>query len=145
MGLDKIHALAGPGKGAILNVTLKYRWGGDKVFFAQYSLFEVGNETDGYRIRVGGYSGTAKDSLNFHNLMKFTTHDRDNDGSREQNCATTYKGGWWYNSCFWSNLNAWYPTEPMPASAVLQRFMTWYALKESMGDVTFSEMKVKVK
>lgn len=36
--------------------------------------------------------------------MKFTTKDSDNDRNGG-NCATTYKGAWWYKSCYTTNLN----------------------------------------
>ena len=39
--------------------------------------------------------------------MKFTTKDSDNDQS-SFNCAQTFKGAWWYKSCYGSNLNGFY-------------------------------------
>lgn len=48
------------------------------------------------------------DNLNFHNGMKFSTPDQDNDRLGGSSCANTYHGAWWYNDCFQSNLNGRY-------------------------------------
>jgi ficolin len=47
------------------------------------------------------------DSLKYHNGHKFSTKDNDND-SYAKNCATMFKGGWWYNVCLSANLNGLY-------------------------------------
>ncbi|KAK3108614.1 hypothetical protein FSP39_011871 [Pinctada imbricata] len=73
--------------------------------YALYENFSITDENDGYRLRIGTYSGNAgQDSLKYHNGMKFTTLDRDND-NRSLNCAVKWKGAWWYNSCHHSHLN----------------------------------------
>ena len=49
------------------------------------------------------------DSLSYHDEMAFSTEDSDNDLHR-RNCAVDNKGGWWYHSCYSSNLNGIYHT-----------------------------------
>ena len=49
------------------------------------------------------------DSLSAHDGMSFTTDDKDND-LHFQNCASKYKGGWWFDSCYGSHLNGLYHT-----------------------------------
>lgn len=41
------------------------------------------------------------------NGARFSTHDRDNDESRD-NCADLYLSGWWYVACSISNLNGYF-------------------------------------
>ena len=49
---------------------------------------------------------TAGDKLTYHNGLRFSTKDQDNDQSK-YNCAThpAIQGAWWYGDCRTSNLN----------------------------------------
>ncbi|XP_035689136.1 angiopoietin-related protein 1-like [Branchiostoma floridae] len=47
--------------------------------YAEYSTFRVSGESDGYRLHISGYSGTAGDSMTYNNGHRFSTVDRDND------------------------------------------------------------------
>ena len=64
--------------------------------------FRIEDESEGYRLHIGKYSGNAGDSLadeqKFNvNGTKFTTFDRDNDNSYN-NCAESWKGAWWFTA-----------------------------------------------
>ncbi|XP_061176302.1 ficolin-1-like [Saccostrea echinata] len=106
IGNDAIYELT-KNKDQELRVELQ-RFNGEKAY-AQYSTFYVGDEGSKYRLTVSGYSGTAGDSLDYHNGMKFSTKDQDND-SNSGNCAITWHGAWWNKSCHQSNLNGKYAT-----------------------------------
>ena len=105
LGNDKIHRLTAS-RSSSLRVELE-DWNGVRVY-AKYGRFSIGNEQAQYRLEVSSYSGTAGDSLAYHNNMAFTTKDRDNDRYRFSNCAVYRTGAWWYNSCSSSNLNGKY-------------------------------------
>ena len=75
--------------------------------YATYQHFTIASEEHGYRLDFLDYYGDAGDGLGYHNGMKFTTYDRDNDKS-SGNCARDATGAWWYNHCYVSNLNGQY-------------------------------------
>ena len=108
LGLKKINCLTGATPVAELRVDLADFEGRQK--YAHYRYFTVHSASTNYTLSVGGYLGTAGDSMvGGHSLsgMQFTTHDRDND-RRSGNCAVVYQGAWWYNNCHWANLNGKY-------------------------------------
>ncbi|KAL9972066.1 hypothetical protein ACROYT_G018305 [Oculina patagonica] len=102
LGNEKIHQLTEiPSQ---LRVEINTTTSGNK--YAKYMNFTITNEASNYTLFVGFYSGSATDQLtNPHNGMAFTTKDRDND-KWSKNCAINYRGAWWYNQCYDSNLNA---------------------------------------
>ncbi|XP_075296518.1 fibrinogen-like protein 1-like protein [Opisthocomus hoazin] len=82
----------------------------NRIKFADYNLFSVEDESQGYRLRLGTYSGTAEDAMaskspsTVHDNMKFSAKDQDQDTS-SSNCASRYGGGWWYSACYSVRLN----------------------------------------
>jgi len=107
LGLEKIHLLTSS-QAYRLRVELQDR-STELWYSAEYWLFMIGDElNDKYRLQVYGYSGDAGDSLQYegnwyHNGMKFTTYDQDND-RYNGNCAGGRGGGWWYNTCYYACL-----------------------------------------
>ena len=106
LGLKNIHCLTSRVECTQLKVSLADFDGVKK--FATYSFFSVGNAGTKYRLNIGGYAGTAGDSLGGHNGTAFSTFDQDNDNKSNANCAVLYKGAWWYTNCHSSNLNGQY-------------------------------------
>ncbi|XP_074611854.1 microfibril-associated glycoprotein 4-like [Acropora palmata] len=104
LGNDNLHRIAAAGN-MTLRVDLEDFDG--KVVFAEYSIFKVTDGSDKYRLLIGGYSGTAGDSMAYHNEMQFSTKDQKND-LWSSSCAKTFKGAWWYKTCHRSNLNRQY-------------------------------------
>lgn len=64
-----------------LNYSLRIEledWDGNRKY-ANYEMFRVKSEFEGYELQVSGYSGDAGDSLSDHSGQKFSTLDVDND------------------------------------------------------------------
>jgi len=135
LGLDKINRLSVSGSYK-LRVDLEDLHG--NTAFAEYSLFAVTSERTKYRLSLGSYSGTAGDSLALHRGMAFSTKDRDND-KHSGDCASYYKGAWWYNSCYSSNLNGLYLHGKSSGQG-----MEWEQWKDNYS-VKRSEMKIRPK
>jgi len=109
-GNDYISELSA-NKSVVLRIELEAH--DDRQAYAEYSTFRVDSEEHDYRLWVGGYSGNASDSLSAHNGYKFSTVDRNNDQAPKCcPCAPAYGGGWWFYSCFESNLNGEYFSDP---------------------------------
>ncbi|XP_076808922.1 microfibril-associated glycoprotein 4-like isoform X2 [Clavelina lepadiformis] len=104
LGLEAVHRLTRRGK---CDLRVELQNFDDNHYWAKYSTFSVDSEADLYRLYVGGYTGNATDRLEYHNNQPFTTMDRDNDAFG-RNCASEHDGeagGWWYKSCYYSQLN----------------------------------------
>ncbi|KAL9967871.1 hypothetical protein ACROYT_G026170 [Oculina patagonica] len=134
LGNDKIHRLTAY-KPSTLRVELE-DWSGGKAY-AKYGKFNIGDEQANYRLEVGSYSGTAGDSLAYHNNMAFTTKDSDNDIDSSRNCAVSYTGAWWYHSCHYSNLNGQYLGDKRDWRGILWRHF------RSPLSLRFTEMKLR--
>ncbi|NWQ64059.1 FCN1 protein, partial [Neopipo cinnamomea] len=105
MGNDNIHFLTSLGP---CELRIDLRDFENNYYFAKYASFRVLGESEKYRLVLGDFlGGNAGDSLSYHRDMPFSTTDQDNDMS-SFNCATEYKGAWWYNDCHYSNLNGMY-------------------------------------
>ncbi|XP_035697855.1 microfibril-associated glycoprotein 4-like [Branchiostoma floridae] len=104
LGLDKIHNLTSQNSYE-LYVELR-DWEGNFTY-AKYDTFSIGDESTGYTLHVGGYSGDAGDSMDYSNGRKFSARDnnRDNDGFSSAHCAQARSGGWWYYGCTYSGIN----------------------------------------
>ena len=143
LGLKKISCLTGAKPVAQLRVDLADFEGRHK--YAYYRYFSVGNPSTNYKLSVGGYSGTAGDSLDFgstrhHNGMEFTTRDRDNDRHGSGNCAVDWQGAWWYDNCLASSLNGQYRSGANDPRGVTWRTFYTGAVYYS---VKWSEMKLR--
>ena len=135
LGNDKIHRLTAA-RPSSLRVELE-DWNGVRVF-AKYSKFKIGVEQVQYRLEVGSYSGTAGESLTYHNNMAFSTKDRDNDGG-SRNCAVSLTGAWWYKDCYHSNLNGKYLGN-VKGNA---KGVVWWYFKQYYLSLKFTEMKLR--
>ncbi|XP_050072699.1 ficolin-1-like [Anopheles maculipalpis] len=107
---------------------------------ARYSAFQIGDESELYRMNVlGSYTGTAGDSLKRHLNMAFTTKDNDND-IFTLNCAEQNTGAWWYSNCHDSNLNGQYLNGP---TNLYGKGITWKAFREQGYSLKSTRMMIR--
>ena len=141
LGLSKIYRLTKEGSNT-LRVDLGDFEGNTS--YANYSTFSISDGSTEYILTVGGYSGTAGDSLNTgdrygHNGRRFTTRDNDNDLWSGGNCAQEFTGGWWYNTCHYSNLNGHY----FNTTTDNLQGIIWHYWKRINISLQFTEMKTR--
>ena len=135
LGYANIHRLTASGN-TVLRVELE-DWGGNTAY-AEYGTFEVDDESNKYRLTVGAYSGTAGNSLGYHDGMFFSTKDQDNDWKSGGNCAQESKDAWWYKHCMFSNLNGRYHNNKVSVNGIC-----WYHWKGSYLSMKRSVMMVR--
>ncbi|XP_077140335.1 ficolin-1-B-like isoform X1 [Ranitomeya variabilis] len=112
-------------------------------YFAAYESFTVLEELQKYKLLLGHFtSGNAGDSMTYHNNSMFSTKDQDNDSSTKD-CAVNYMGGWWYNACFFSNLNGLYLHGSY--SSTTNTGITWKTGKGFQYSYKRTEMKIRPK
>lgn len=67
--------------------------------------------------------------------MMFSTKDKDNDSHDSEDCANTYRAGWWYSNCLCANPNGEYLTGHNTQDGVgityERRLGHWYSLKST--------------
>ncbi|XP_021357194.1 microfibril-associated glycoprotein 4-like [Mizuhopecten yessoensis] len=129
------------------NYTLRidmYDWENGTAF-AEYGIFFVSSEQTGFRLNIGQFKGTAGDALSYHNDMKFTTIDRDND-KWFLNCGAKDGAGWWYKNCGYSSLNGLYVTDTnhtITPDGII-RGIIWFHWKW-MYDYSLRQTEIKIK
>ncbi|XP_073259186.1 microfibril-associated glycoprotein 4-like [Porites lutea] len=146
LGNDKLHRLTFSDD-VMLRVDMEDFDG--NITYAEYTTFQVADEADKYRIVIGGYSGTAGDSLaddfekgKIASNMQFSTKDADNDRS-PHSCAQRHSGGWWFNKCTLANPNGLYHNGPY--SGQYPSGAKWATFRGQFYSLKRFEMKLKPK
>ncbi|XP_036915037.1 tenascin isoform X4 [Sturnira hondurensis] len=132
LGLDNLNKITSQGQYE-LRVDLRDH---GKTAYAVYDRFSVGDAKTRYKLKVEGYSGTAGDSMAYHNGRSFSTFDKDTD-SAITNCALSYKGAFWYKNCHRVNLMGRYGDDNHSQG------VNWFHWKGHEHSIQFAEMKVR--
>lgn len=118
----------------------------DKHAYALYDYFRVDSEKEFYRLKVRSYSGNAGDAISsYHDNMKFSTIDSDND-DWYLSCARKDQSGWWFRSCGFASLNGVYVESGKATIAPdgIIKGIIWYNWKNDYGySMKRTEMKIK--
>ncbi|XP_030579663.1 tenascin isoform X2 [Archocentrus centrarchus] len=132
LGLSNLHKITAGGQYE-LRVDLRDK---GETAYAQYDKFSVGEPRTRYKVHVGGYSGTAGDSMTYHHGRPFSTYDHDNDIA-VTNCALSYKGAFWYKNCHRVNLMGRYGDNSH------SKGVNWFHWKGHEHSIEFAEMKIR--
>ncbi|XP_044000764.1 tenascin isoform X3 [Gambusia affinis] len=104
--------------------------------YAQYDKFTLAEPRTRYKVYLGAYSGTAGDSMSYHQGRPFSTYDNDNDIA-VTNCALSYKGAFWYKNCHRVNLMGKY------GDSSHSKGINWFHWKGHEHSIEFAEMKIR--
>ncbi|XP_031733205.1 tenascin isoform X2 [Anarrhichthys ocellatus] len=132
LGLSNLHKITAGGQYE-LRVDLRDK---GETAHAQYDKFSISEPRSRYKVHVGGYSGTAGDSMTYHHGRPFSTYDHDNDIA-VTNCALSYKGAFWYKNCHRVNLMGRYGDNSH------SKGVNWFHWKGHEHSIEFAEMKIR--
>ncbi|XP_049620136.1 tenascin isoform X2 [Syngnathus scovelli] len=132
LGLSNLHKITAGGQYE-LRVDLRDK---GETAYAHYDKFSVSEPRTRYKVHVGGYSGTAGDSMTYHHGRPFSTYDHDNDIA-VTNCALSYKGAFWYKNCHRVNLMGRYGDNSH------SKGVNWFHWKGHEHSIEFAEMKIR--
>ncbi|XP_061674834.1 tenascin-like [Syngnathoides biaculeatus] len=132
LGNELLHNLTSIGP-VSLRVDLQ---SGNETAYAHYANFSIDSEENHFALVVSGYTGTAGDSMRYHNERPFSTRDKDPD-SLGIHCSRAYMGGWWYKNCYKANLNGLYGTNTNNQGVV------WIDWKGKDSSIPLTEMKFR--
>ncbi|XP_026863759.2 tenascin isoform X1 [Electrophorus electricus] len=132
LGLSNLHTITASSQYE-LRVDLR---DGQESAYAQYDRLYVGEPRSRYKLQTGAYSGTAGDSLIYHQNRPFSTYDNDNDLAIT-NCALSYKGAFWYKNCHHVNLMGRYGDNSH------SKGINWFHWKGHEHSIPFVEMKIR--
>ena len=92
-----------------------------------------------FALNVGAFNGTIDNSLTYHNGMKFSTKDKNQDIYQ---CAVTFGfGAWWYNACHSSNLNG----PNFGHAKADSKSMCWYGFPKSGQYISLKTIKMALR
>uniref|UniRef100_A0A8P4KP75 Fibrinogen C-terminal domain-containing protein n=1 Tax=Dicentrarchus labrax TaxID=13489 RepID=A0A8P4KP75_DICLA len=132
LGNELLHNLTSVGP-VSLRVDMR---SGNETAYAHYANFSIDSVERKYALTVSGYTGTAGDSMRYHNGRPFSTRDKDTD-PLGIHCARAYMGGWWYKNCYKTNLNGLFGINSNNQGIV------WIDWKGKDASIPFTEMKFR--
>ncbi|XP_056146263.1 LOW QUALITY PROTEIN: tenascin-like [Lampris incognitus] len=132
LGLSNLHKITASGQ---YELRVDLGDGGESAY-AQYDKFTIAEPRTRYKVNVGAYSGTAGDSMTYHQGRPFSTYDNDNDIA-VTNCALSYKGAFWYKNCHRVNLMGKYGDDSH------SKGINWFHWKGHEHSIEFAEMKIR--
>ncbi|XP_051999443.1 mucin-4 [Xyrauchen texanus] len=132
LGNDILHSLTSL---APMSLRIDLSSGNDTAY-AYYANFNISSEANHYSLELSEYSGTAGDSMRYHNGRPFSTKDKD-PNTLSIHCAKAYFGGWWYKNCYKANLNGLY------AAFSNNKGVVWIDWKGKDASIPFTEMKLR--
>ncbi|KAK6305164.1 hypothetical protein J4Q44_G00239440 [Coregonus suidteri] len=131
-GLANLHKMTTAGQ---YELRVDLRDNGESAY-AQYDKFTIAEPRSRYKMHIGGFSGTAGDSMTYHQGRPFSTYDNDNDIA-VTNCALSYKGAFWYKNCHRVNLMGRYGDDSH------SKGINWFHWKGHEHSIQFAEMKIR--
>lgn len=132
LGLSNLHKITNSGH---YELRVDLRDNGE-LAYAQYDKLTIAEPRTRYKIYIGAYSGTAGDSMTYHQGRPFSTYDNDNDIA-VTNCALSYKGAFWYKNCHRVNLMGKYGDNSH------SKGINWFHWKGHEHSIEFAEMKIR--